>query len=235
MNKPTSTLEVDDPKNCLQPSRFIDSAAPAIVAYARQAAGDAEDDIKKARRMYFAVRDDLRYDPFLIDYRPAFFTASKTLQRRTGFCTTKAVVLAAVARAEGIPARLGFADVRNHLTSPRLKKIMGTDLFAYHGYTELFLRGKWVKATPAFNLSLCEKAGIRPLDFDGQNDSIYHPFDREGRRHMEYVRYRGAYLDIPFTEMMTCFAELYGLNSALMAIDRDADGSRTFENEVTTN
>jgi len=234
MNPHASTLEADDPETYLLPSRFIDSDAPAIVAYAHQAAGDAQDDVDKARRMYFAVRDDLRYDPFLIDYRPAFFTASSTLERRTGFCTTKAVVLAAVARAEGIPARLGFADVRNHLTSPRLKKIMGTDLFAYHGYTELYLGGKWVKATPAFNLSLCEKAGIRPLDFDGRNDSIYHPFDREGRRHMEYVRHRGAYLDIPFTEMMTCFAELYGLNSARMAIDENVDGSRTFENEVTT-
>ena len=29
---------------------------------------------------------------------------------------------------------------------------MGTDLFVYHGYAELFLDGKWVKATPAFNV-----------------------------------------------------------------------------------
>ena len=234
MKKPTVTAGVDDPQACLRPSRFIDSENPAVVAYARQTAGEAKDDVEKARRLYLAVRDELRYDPFLLDHRPAFFTASKTLERRIGFCTTKAAVLAAVARAEGLPARLGFADVRNHLTSPRLKKIMGTDVFAYHGYTELYLRGKWVKATPAFNLSLCKKAQILPLDFDGENDSIYHPFDREGRRHMEYIRHRGAYLDIPFTEMMTCFAELYDLNAAHLALEGSSDGSRTFESEVTT-
>ena len=52
-------------------------------------------------------------------------------------------VLAAAARVLGVPARLGFADVRNHLTSPRLREMMNTDVFAYHGYTELLIDGRW--------------------------------------------------------------------------------------------
>ncbi len=221
----------DDLAACLKPSRFIDSESPEIIAYARRAAGDADDELETARRLYLAVRDDLRYDPYLVGSDPAGYTASATLERGRGFCTTKAAVLAAAARAEGIPARLGFADVKNHLTSPRLKRMMGTDVFAYHGYTELHLGGKWVKATPAFNLSLCRKANILPLEFDGENDSIYHPFDLEGRRHMEYLRYRGVHLDVPFEDMMRCFAELYPMTAEKMAAARRGPD---FETEVET-
>ena len=226
---------VDDHDACLRPSRFIDSDAPAIVEYARRVVDGAGDEVEQARRLYRAVRDDLRYDPFILDHRPETFTASHTLASGRGFCVTKAAVLAAVARARGIPARLGFADVRNHLTSPRLKQLMGgTDIFAYHGYTELHLNGKWVKATPAFNLSLCQRANILPLEFDGENDSIYHPFDTLGRRHMEYVRQRGVHLDIPFEEMMTCFAEMYDLTAARLATEAAGASADEFEREVTT-
>ncbi|MCP3960042.1 MAG: transglutaminase family protein [bacterium] len=227
------TVPVDDLEACLRPSRFIDSGAPEVIAYARRAVGHAEDEVEQARRLYLAVRDDLPYNPYITDHRWQSFTASRTLASGRGFCVTKAAVLAAAARARGIPARLGFADVRNHLTSPRLQKLMGgTDVFAYHGYTDLHLRGRWVKATPAFNLSLCQRANIRPLEFDGENDSIYHPFDALGRRHLEYIRYRGVHLDIPFEEMMTCFAEMYDLTAARMAVE--AAGAEEFEREVTT-
>ncbi len=229
MSTTIAGASIDDLTACLQPTRFVDSGSPEIVAYARRVAGDAADDLEKARRLYLAVRDDLRYDPFLFGADPEGYTASRTLARRSGFCVTKAALLAAVARAEGIPARLGFADVRNHLTSPRLKQMMGTDVFAYHGYTELHLGGQWLKATPAFNFSLCRKAKILPLEFDGENDSIYHPFDVEGRRHMEYLRYRGVHLDVPFEDMMRCFAELYPMTAAKMAAARRGDD---FETEV---
>ncbi len=199
-----------DPAACLAPSRFVDSDAPGIVAYAERVADGAGDDVEKARRLYLAVRDDLRYDPYRLGRGPEDFRASRTLERGYGFCVTKAAVLAAVARAQGLPARLGFADVRNHLTTPRLQAAMGTDVFAYHGFTELYLGGKWVKATPAFNKSLCRMARIQPLEFDGEHDSIYHPLDLDGRRHMEYLRYRGVYLDIPFEEMMAGLLEFYG-------------------------
>ncbi len=230
-NNPAGDPAANQLDACLRPGRFVDSDSPEIIAYARRAAGDAADDLEKARRLYLAVRDDLRYDPFLVGAEPAGYTASRTLARGSGFCITKAAVLAATARAEGIPARLGFADVRNHLTSPRLRKEMGTDVFAYHGYTELHLGGKWVKATPAFNLSLCRRANILPLEFDGEHDSIYHPFDVEGRRHMEYLRYRGVYLDIPFEDIMRTFVELYPMAAARMAAA--ARDRHDFEDEVT--
>ena len=119
------------------------------------------------------------------------------------------IFIAAAARVAGIPARVGFADVKNHLTSPRLAETMGSDIFIYHGYTDLWLDGRWVKATPAFNLALCERFRVLPLEFDGREDSIFHPFDADQRRHMEYLRERGSFADVPVDEIQRAFREAY--------------------------
>jgi transglutaminase-like putative cysteine protease len=155
------------------------------------------------------VRDQLRYDPYRIDLSAPGMKASTALLQGRGWCVPKAVALAAVARAAGIPARLGFADVRNHLSTERLRQAMQTDVFAWHGYTELWLEGAWRKATPAFNIELCEKFGLLPLEFDGVSDSLYHPFDRAGQQHMEYVNERGPFDDLPLAAISATFARLY--------------------------
>jgi transglutaminase-like putative cysteine protease len=155
--------------------------------------------------------------------------ASTALEQGFGWCVPKAVVLAAVARAAGIPARLGFADVRNHLSTERLRQTMQTDVFAWHGYTELWLDGAWRKATPAFNIELCEKFGLLPLEFNGVDDSLYHPYDRAGQRHMEYVAERGSFDDLPLEQIKTTFAEIYpqwSLGSGPDGADFTADAER---------
>jgi transglutaminase-like putative cysteine protease len=192
----------------LQPGRFIDSAHPTLIGFARQHARGA-DDRERAVALYYAVRDSVRYNPFQNFMADATYRASACLEQNRGWCVSKAALLAAAARAAGIPARVGFADVKNHLTTPELTAKMGTDLFVYHGYTELYLDGKWVKATPAFNLSLCTRFRVKPLEFDGRDDSIFHPFDEDDRRHMEYVRWRGEYADVPADEIKRVFRETY--------------------------
>jgi transglutaminase-like putative cysteine protease len=137
------------------------------------------------------------------------YRASVCVIRGEHWCVPKAALLAACARALGIPARVGYADVKNHLTTPQLTQKMGTDLFVFHGYTELLLEGRWVKATPAFNLTLCQKFRVKPLEFDGREDSLFHPFDEDNRRHMEYVRDRGAFADVPVETIKRVFAETY--------------------------
>jgi transglutaminase-like putative cysteine protease len=194
----------------LAPGRFVDSDHPDIKAYAKRIVDGETDTVRAMCKIYYAVRDDFRYDPYNVDYDPESFTASATLNRGYGFCVTKGGLLAALARAIGVPSRLGYADVKNHLTTDKLKESMkGSDLFVFHGYTDLFLNGKWVKATPAFNISLCEKFGILPLEFDGTEDSIFHPYDASGQRHMEYVNDRGVRDDVPFDEIMRTFMEAY--------------------------
>ncbi|MEO8145623.1 MAG: transglutaminase family protein [Betaproteobacteria bacterium] len=192
----------------LAPARYIDSAHPAVVEFtARLSAGATQRE--RAVSLYYAVRDAIRYNPFLDFSKDETFRASRCVTAGEGFCIGKAALLAACARADGIPARVGFADVKNHLTTPALRERMGTDLFIYHGYAELLLDGKWVKATPAFNVELCRRFKVKPLEFDGREDSIFHPFDENDRRHMEYLRDRGSHADVPVAEITLAFREAY--------------------------
>lgn len=193
----------------LRPTEFIDSDHPDVAAYARDAIGSATDPVDRAIALYYAVRDDIRYQPYRFSLHPADMTASSVLSRREAFCVPKAVLLAAAGRAAGIPARLGFATVRNHLTTEKLLRSLGTDMFYWHGYMEFLLDGRWVKATPAFNLTLCEKAGVKPLEFDGRTDSIFHEYDAAGRRHMEYVDDYGSYADLPLEQLTRELMRLY--------------------------
>ena len=194
----TATVGAD----CLKPGRFIDSDHPTVAAFAaRTVAGDS-DPVSAAVKLYYAVRDGILYDPYVPSDDPDTYRASAVLARGRGYCVGKASLLAAAARTRGIPARVAFADVRNHLATPRLLELIGTDVFIYHGITELWLAGRWIKATPTFNLTLCEKFRIRPLDFDGRADAVFHPFDRDGRQHMEYLRQRGSYVDVPVDILM---------------------------------
>lgn len=192
----------------IKPTTLIDSDHPSVQAFAREHSRGS-DPRERAVALFYAVRDGFRYDPYRIDLSPYGMTASTVLATGYGWCVNKAALLAASCRAMGIPARLGFADVRNHLSTERLRQAMKTDIFAWHGYADIWLDGTWRKATPAFNLQLCEKFGLLPLDFDGIGDSIYHPFDCAGNRHMEYVRQRGTFNDLPLAEMVATFREIY--------------------------
>jgi transglutaminase-like putative cysteine protease len=199
-----------DLREYLEPTPFIDSQEARIRDFARRAVAGERDDVGKAVRLYYAVRDGITYTPYCDFRSPETFRASAVLAKGAGFCVGKAAVLAAVARASGVPARVGFADVRNHLSTPRLRALMGdTDVFYYHGYTELHLGGRWVKATPAFDRALCDKFGVHPLEFDGSADSLFHPYDRAGRRHMEYVRDRGPARDVPVDDIVATFTRAY--------------------------
>ena len=192
----------------LRATALIDSDAPSIQTFAAQHARGTTDR-ERAVALYLAVRDGFRYDPYRIDLSPQGMTASTVLANGYGWCVPKAALLTAVCRAAGIPARMGFADVRNHLSTERMRETMKTDLFIWHGYTELWLAGAWRKATPAFNIELCEKFGLLPLDFDGVHDSIYHAFDKAGNRHMEYVNERGAFDDLPLDRLVADFHATY--------------------------
>jgi transglutaminase-like putative cysteine protease len=212
----------------LTPTPIIDCDNQQIIEYAHSLTRLTSYPVENAVSLYYAVRDDIRYDPYNVRLDQDHLKASYTLQVRRGFCVPKAVLLAAASRAIGIPSRLGFANVRNHLTTARLRASMGTDLFVYHGYAELFLNGRWVKATPAFNRSLCERFNVKPLAFDGVNDAVFQAYDENGNKHMEYVRDHGAYADVPLSDIVESFKRHYpGL-----IIENALAGEDNFENEA---
>ena len=201
----------------LAANEFIDGNDPDVRAFAQKTTAGSADNISRAVKLYDAVRDDIFYDPYYVGEARTYFRASDCLRANRGFCIPKAALLAAAARSLEIPARVGYADVRNHLSTKKLLELVGGDVFIWHSYTELYLEGRWVKATPSFNLSLCKRFGVRPLEFDGRHDSLLHEYDQEGRRHMEYVKERGHYLDVPYDTIIADFKKMYPRLVALRA------------------
>ena len=193
----------------LRPGRFINSDDPAVIEFSENTVAGETSEKNRVLALFYRVRDEILYDPYLPFGKPESYTAKDALATCRGWCVPKAALLAACARAIGIPARVGYADVKNHLATEKLLKAMGTDLFAWHSYADLYLNGRWIKSTPAFNKSMCEKFHLKPLDFDGESDSLFHEFDQTGNRHMEYVRERGTYTDVPFEEIVASYKELY--------------------------
>lgn len=214
----------------LKPTEFIDSDSPEIQAFAQKAVEGATTPREKAVKLYYAVRDDIYYDPYRIDPARKAFKASTILRQGYGYCVAKAVLLAAALRAQGIPCKLHFADVRNHLTTERLKKLMQTDTFYYHGYNDIWLDSRWIKVTPTFNLSLCEKFKVKPLEWDGISDAVFHPFDLKGRRHMEYITDHGSFADLPYDAIINTFLTCYG--DAAKNQQTQPGGAGDFEREA---
>jgi len=213
-----------------RPTPCVESAHPDVVAFARRHAQGARGEIETAVRIYYAVRDGIRYDPYGVGTDAESLRASNVLAAGRGWCVSKAVLLSAACRALSIPARLGFADVRNHLSTERMRRSMQTDIFYYHGFSSIHLDGRWLKATPAFNVELCEKFRLLPLEFNGTEDSIYHPFDADGRKHMEYLNYRGEFADVPVDDLQRTLREMYP--GVALSLGEDDDFERDVAEET---
>lgn len=207
----------------LQPSPTIDFNHQIVQDFVKEYADKKDNPIKQSVSLYYAVRDNIRYDPYSLDLTVEGLRASTTLINGRGWCVAKSILLAACCRSIGVPARLGFADVRNHLSTERLREQMKTDVFYWHGYTSLYLSDKWVKATSAFNIQLCNKFKLRPLDFDGNADSLYHPFDLDGNLHMEYIQDRGSFDDVPIDLIIETFVKEYSPDESFEKADFETD------------
>jgi transglutaminase-like putative cysteine protease len=194
----------------LKPTSIIDSDHPAIIAFAREAIGESQELVEQAIKIYYAVRDGIRYDPYYPFYLAEHYRASNVLKSGRGYCVCKASLLCAMGRSVGIPSRVGFATVRNHLATKQLLEFLGSDLFVYHGYVDFFLNEHWVKATPAFNKELCERHRVAPLEFNGLEDSIFQPYNLENRLFMEYTDFLGTYADIPVEIIVAAWEKEYG-------------------------
>ena len=223
----TSPMTANRPAAALARSRFLDIDHATVRTFTREAVGTADTDRDKARRLFAAVRDEIRYDPYSVSDDPEHYRASHVIESGRGYCVPKAVVLTAAFRAARIPARLGFADVRNHLQTGTLRELMGTDVFVYHGYSHVYIDGRWLKATPAFNSELCARFGVAPIDFTGDSDALLHAHSADGSTHMEYVRERGVFDDLPLDDILAALTEAYGpLILARRALPKDAFHSR---------
>ena len=191
----------------LASDHFFNQGHPHIAQWISNISGESERD--KAVAIYYLVRDGIRYDPFSFLEGQHALSSDYCLDHGRGYCIPKAALQVTLSRAVGIPARLGLADVRNHLSSAKLDELLKNDIFSMHGYVEQQIDGRWVKSTPAFNKALCDKARLHPLEFDGLNDSIFHQFTPDGAEHMEYLADHGHFAQMPLAFIQHNFALHY--------------------------
>ncbi|SHF27100.1 transglutaminase-like domain-containing protein [Streptoalloteichus hindustanus] len=184
--------------NASQPTEFLDFDTREVRRFVRGVAPDHASPRERAVRLYQAVRDGIRYEIDGVDLSRRGLRASAVLRRGQGMCVHKAVLYAAVLRAAGVPSRLVLTDVRNHLSSQRLRLLLGGDVLHYHCLTSMWLDGRWIKASPAFDRATCRALGITPPEFDGRSDGLPHPYDSRGRQHMEFLRFYGEFVDLPY-------------------------------------
>ncbi len=218
----------------LLPTAIIDSAHNIIIDYAKQTTGHVDSSIEPAEmavKLYYAVRENIWYDPYSPFHRPEHYRASEILLKGRGYCVAKAALLCALARACGIPSRVGFATVKNHLATAQLIEHIGSNRFVYHGFTEFLLNGKWIKASPAFNKELCKRFQVPPLEFDGRKDAIFQACNSQNKPFMEYVEYHGSYTDIPVETIVSAWKKEYGPARVQQWIDAfERSGGKSIRN-----
>lgn len=193
----------------LSSDSYLDVHHPDIKQYVERIVDGQSDQRLKICLLYRAVRDDFWYDPYHTIAEMPTFRASRLLQRGRGHCIDKASFLVCCYRAAGVPARIGLAKVKNHIATERLEKILKSNVLTPHGYVEVWTGSRWAKCTPAFNRQLCEKLNVAPLEFDGENDSIFQAYDREGGKFMEYLHDYGSFAQFPYAFILHNFRSHY--------------------------
>ena len=191
----------------MQSTSNIDSDNALIINKAKNLIEGKSDIIEQSRSLFYFARDQIRYNPYSSLYP---LEASETMSRGYGYCVQKPALLAVLARTVGIPARLGFINIRNHRLDADWIKIFATDVVVFHGFTELLIDGKWLKATPAFDLRMCEENGFIPVEFDGLHHAMLHSHDQNGDSHIEYLDPIGSYEDISVDNIIDAVTRAYG-------------------------
>ncbi|HEY3276928.1 MAG TPA: transglutaminase-like domain-containing protein [Syntrophorhabdaceae bacterium] len=195
---------------CLRSTFFIDADHEAVRRVAEDLTSGLLSDCEKGVRLYYFVRDLIRYNPYMISTHRDDFRASLTLERGQGYCVQKAILLTALGRAVGIPARLAFAKIRNHRLPNHLREAIGTDILPAHGFSQLYIQGRWLSVTPAFDRELCAKNSMPPVEFDGGHDALLAPFDGEGKPFIEYLEKYEPQEDLPLAWLTGRVRSIWG-------------------------
>jgi transglutaminase-like putative cysteine protease len=182
----------------LKPTPCIDADHQEIIETATRLTTGSSTDRQRAVKLFYFVRDKIKYNIYMISVFIEDFTASRVLEWGKGYCVQKAVLLAALGRASGIPSRLVFAKIKNHRVPTHILEMMGTNTFPRHGYNQFYLDGRWVNAAATFDRELCVRNGLPTVEFDGRSDAVLPDRDLRGEPFIEYVEKFSPTDDLPF-------------------------------------
>lgn len=191
-------MQANNLKQYCQAGFFTDSNHPDVQQLTHRVVKGIAQPEQQCIALFNYIRDRFKYNPYHIVLQPDALKASYLLQKESGYCVEKSNLMAACARVLGIPARLGYSNVRNHLGTDKIEQYLKTDVMVFHGFAEIYLHRKWIKLTPVFNKELCAKYNVDVLQFDGHNDAIFQEKDKSGKLFMEYLHHYGTFQDVPF-------------------------------------
>ena len=190
-----------NPTRSLQPSYCLDSDAKNIREKAARLTAPHRDARDKARRLFEYVRDEIPYNFAPEVSNRSHFRASHALENGHGFCMQKAALFAALCRASGIPARIGFQDIVDYMIVGRFLELMGTNELIHHGMNAVYLDGRWTRVDCTLDQVLSERKKYRLVEFDGRHDALLPETDRLGRPHFFIRKQSGFYNDTPWFAM----------------------------------
>ena len=194
----------------LKSTPTIDSDHDMIIQTARSLTRDCSSDEEKAVKLFYFVRDSIKYNIYMISVFIEDFKASRILEWGKAYCVQKAVLFAALGRAAGIPSRLVFAKIRNHKVPDHVFQMFKTNTFPRHGYNQFFLNGRWISTAATFDKILCKKNGLPTVEFDGRMDAILPEKDLKGEPYIEYVEKFPPKEDLPFDWIRERISKLVG-------------------------
>ncbi len=207
----------------LKATPTLDAGHERIIETARTLTRGCSSDEEKAVKLFYFVRDSIGYNVFMISVFIEDFRASRVLEWGKGYCVQKAVLLAALGRAAGIPSRLAFAKIRNHKLPEHIFQIMKTNTFHRQGYNQFLLNGGWVSAAATFDKNLCQKNGLPTVEFDGKSDAILPEKGLKGEPYIEYVEKFPPHDDLPFHWIAEKISEIVGPDKRPW-LDKDHEG-----------
>ncbi len=196
-------------ENYLKPTYFIDYNQPLIKEKVAFLIKDSKTNIEKAIKLFYFVRDSIKYNPYSPWEKEEYYKSSEILKRGYGYCIQKAVLLCSMLRCADIPCKLIFVDIKNYKAPEKLTKLFG-NTYHFHGYCGVFLNNKWIAAAPTFNIEMCEKFGYKPTEFNGKDDALLHKYNQNNELTFEYVNFRGEFDDLPFNTIMAGFKKELG-------------------------
>ena len=208
----------------LKPTETIDSEHETIQRLEEKLTRDCTSEEERAIKLFYFVRDSIRYNIYMVSVYAEDFIASTVLARGKGYCVQKAVLLTALGRAAGIPSRLVFAKIKNYRLPAHLMERMGTNILPRHGYNQFFLKGKWTSAAATFDRELCEKNKFRTVEFDGIHDAVLPRTDLNGNPHIEYLEEYGTQADLPLEWIAKELSKLWGPEKRAWLSEEDSKG-----------
>jgi transglutaminase-like putative cysteine protease len=180
----------------LEATDVIDRDHPVVRATAERVTAGATG-AEAVARLFAFVRDEIRYDMAPVIADRTDWTASATIERGYGFCQQKAVALAALVRAAGIPSGVGFENLLDHKIPPAYVEHIGSQVLPYHGFTLVRVDDEWQRVDATLDRALCERKNYRLVEYEPDGDCVLPATDRGGRPHFEHLDELVLAADLP--------------------------------------